>query len=445
MIRDMTSGKPLRLILSFAIPLLLGNLFQQIYNMADTAIVGRFMGKEALAAVGATGSISNLVIGFTAGIAAGFGIVLAAYFGASDHERMRHCVANMIYLATAVSVLLTVTAVCLARPILIWMKTPSDIIADSYHYIVVVFAGISATMFYNVLANILRALGDSRSPLYFLILSCILNVLLDILFVVAIPLGTAGAGLATVLAQICSAMACLFYIKKRLPMLRFTRGDLRPNLGLMKRLMLQGLPMALQLSITATGAIILQSAVNSLGSDTVAAVTAATKVQLFAFMLLESLGVTMATYCSQNLGAGKYCRIRQGVHTGLAVSLVCSVISGVLIYTLGHYAALLFLNSAEISVLSSVKQFLRVGTAFYPVLSFMYIYRNSVQGLGYSLPAMLGGVLEMVTRSFVALFFVYRIGFDAACVAQPVSWIPVVLLMVPTYYIQLRKQEKKHS
>lgn len=437
MVKDMTRGSPLKLILAFAIPLLLGNLFQQIYNMADIAIVGKFIGKEALAAVGAAGSIFNLVIGFTGGVASGFGIVAASFFGAGDHQRLRNCVANIFYLALIITLLLTVLSVSLARPVLVLMNTPEDIIDASYHYIVVIFAGIFAAMSYNVLANLLRALGDSRSPLFFLIIACALNISLDLLFVIVFQMGTAGAGLATVIAQTVSALICLFYIRKKLPLLHLTRDDLRPDPALMKRLLCQGLPMAFQLSITAIGAIILQSAVNGLGSDTVAAVTAGTKVQIFAFMLLESLGLTMATYCSQNRGAGKIERVRRGVHTGLAVSLICGILSGVLIFALGHRIALLFLDAGEATVLSYVKHFLRIGTFFYPVLSVMYIYRNAVQGLGHSLPALLGGVLEMITRATVALVFVTRIGFDAACVAQPVSWIPVVLLLVPVYYVLL--------
>lgn len=445
MVRDMTSGRPLRLILAFAIPLLLGNLIQQIYNTVDSAIVGQFIGKEALAAVGSTGSIFNLVIGFTGGVAAGFGIILASYFGAGDHDRLRNCVANIIYLAVGITVVLTVLAVSLARPMLLWMDTPSDILEDAYRYIVIIYAGIFSAMLYNVLAYILRALGDSRSPLFFLIISACVNVGADLLFVLVFHMGTAGVALATVLAQTLSAVACFFYIRIKMPILRLTKKDLAPNWGLMKRLLCQGLPMAFQLSITAIGAIILQMAVNSLGSDAVAAVTASTKIQIFVFMLLESLGATMATYCSQNLGAGQIDRIRRGVHTGLAVSLVCSLLGGVLIFSLGHKIALLFLDASEVAVLANVKRFLRIGVFFYPVLSFMYIYRNSVQGLGQSLPAMLGGVLEMVTRASVAFIFVYRIGFDAACVAQPVSWIPVVLLMMPVYYARLRRMGRTQT
>lgn len=445
MTKDMTSGKPLRLILSFAIPLLLGNLIQQIYNVADTAIVGRFLGKEAMAAVGATGSIFNLVIGFTGGVAAGFGILAASFFGADDRDGLRRCVANILYLALGIGLLLTALAVSFVRPMLRLMNTPENIFEDSYRYIVIICTGILAAMCYNVLAHLLRALGDSRSPLFFLIIACALNIGLDLLFVVVLQMGTAGAGLATVLAQGVSALICLWFIKRKMPLLHLKRRDLRPDPALMKRLLCQGLPMAFQLSVTALGAIILQSAVNSLGSDAVAAVTAGTKVQLFAFMLLESLGATMATYCSQNLGAGKLLRIRRGIRTGLAVSLVCSLLSGLLIFTLGHRLALLFLDAGEAAVLSDIRRFLRLGTFFYPVLSFMYIYRNAVQGIGHSLPALLGGVLEMITRATVATVFVPRIGFDAACVAQPVSWIPVVLLLVPTYYVLFRRLERQAS
>ena len=225
MVRDMTSGRPLRLILAFAIPLLLGNLIQQIYNTVDSAIVGQFIGKEALAAVGSTGSIFNLVIGFTGGVAAGFGIILASYFGAGDHDRLRNCVANIIYLAAGITVVLTVLAVSLARPMLLWMDTPPDILEDAYRYIVIIYAGIFSAMLYNVLAYILRALGDSRSPLFFLIISACVNVGADLLFVLVFHMGTAGVALATVLAQTLSAVACFFYIRIKMPILRLTKKD----------------------------------------------------------------------------------------------------------------------------------------------------------------------------------------------------------------------------
>jgi len=229
-----------------------------------------------------------------------------------------------------------------------------------------------------------------------------------------------------------------------MPLLHLTRKDMRPDFTLMKRLLGQGLPMAFQLSITSIGAIILQMAVNSLGSDAVAAITVGGKIQIFVFLLLSSFGLTMATFCSQNLGAGKIRRVSQGVHTCMIVSLICSVVGGVMIYFFGHHIALLFINAEEIAVLSAVKQFLRIGTFFYPVLAVMFLLRNSIQGLGYSTLAMIAGIFEMVTRAGIALGFVYRIGFDAACFAQPVSWLGAVCFLLPAYYLILHRLKKRY-
>lgn len=443
--KDMTTGSPLRLILSFAVPLLLGNLFQQVYGMADTVIVGRFLGKEALAAVGATVALSGLVLGFAIGVSAGFAVLVASLFGAKSYDRMRNCTANIFYLASGITVLMTVTAVILTRPMLEWMNTPADIIDLSYDYLVIVFAGIFAPMLYNVLAYMLRALGDSKTPLYFLIVSSLLNVALDLLFVAAIPMGVAGAALATVLAQAISAICCLVYTYKKMPELRLGRKDMRPNISLSGRLLYLGIPMAFQFSVTAIGAIILQSAVNGLGSDVVASVSSSSTVQLFAFFPLESIGLTLTTYCSQNLGAGRYDRIRKGIRMGLLLALVCSVIGGVIIFVLGDRIALLFFDASEQAVIDNVKHFLRIGTLFYPVLALLFVYRNSVQGLGSSMVAMSGGIIEMITRSAVALLLVPVWQFNAACVAQPISWIPVVLTMIPAFYIILHRMEKTNK
>lgn len=443
MVKDMTSGKPVRLILAFALPLLLGNLFQQVYNMVDSSIVGKFVGKEALAAVGATGSISFLVIGFATGIASGFGILVALFFGSGEYDRLRNCVANIIYLSAGISLVLTVLSVLLTRPMLNWMNTPENIIEDSYNYIVIIFAGIAASLFYNVLANILRALGDSRSPLYFLIVASLLNVVLDLLFVIAFRMGTAGAGLATVLSQAVSALLCLFYMKKKMPILHLSRTDFRPDVALMKRLLALGLPMALQFSITAVGTIILQAAVNSLGSDAVAAVTAGNKVQSIVTMPMESLGITMATFCSQNLGAGKVQRANKGVHQCLMITLIYSVVACILIRLVGHYIALLFLDAKELTVLADVKLFLSIGSLFYPELSVLFVYRNSIQGLGYSVPAMAAGVFELVARAGISFLFVYRLGFTAACYAAPIAWVAAIILLIPVYYYTIHKLKKR--
>ena len=342
MVRDLTKGKPLRLLLGFCAPLLIGNLFQQFYNMVDSIIVGKFIGKDALAAVGSTGSLNFLIIGFVLGMCSGFCIPVAQYFGEGDEARVRGCVANAVYLSAAITVVLTAATMLGTRPLLELMQTPGNIIDDAYAYIVVIFAGIFATVLYNLLAGILRALGDSRTPLYFLILSSVLNVGMDLLFILYFNAGVAGAAYATVIAQLVSGVCCLVYMIKRYPILRMKKENLRPNRHLTGRLLYIGLPMAGQFSITAVGSTIIQSAVNSLGSGVVAAVTAAGKVQIMLCQPMETMGITMATYCGQNYGAGEVGRIREGMrksllvaalfgdrffHRGICRTIYCAVVS----------------------------------------------------------------------------------------------------------------------
>ena len=309
MTKEMTTGKPYKLILSFALPMIFGNVFQQLYNMVDTIIVGKYVGVDALAAVGSTGAINFLVIGFALGICSGFSIPVAQSFGAGNHSQMRKYVANSIYLSVIASIILTVSTMLLTGPILRITNTPEEIYDDAYRYIIVIFAGISATIFYNMLSGILRALGDSKTPLVFLGISSVLNIILDLTFIIVFKWGVFGASFATVISQGISALLCLFYTIKNYDILRFDSFELKPDLEKMKKLVVIGVPMALQFSITAIGSIILQSAVNTLGKTAVASMTAAIKIQTVAVGPMESMGITMATYCGQNRGAGKYSRI----------------------------------------------------------------------------------------------------------------------------------------
>ena len=305
MTKEMTTGKPYKLILSFALPMIFGNVFQQLYNMVDTIIVGKYVGVDALAAVGSTGAINFLVIGFALGICSGFSIPVAQSFGAGNHSQMRKYVANSIYLSVIASIILTVSTMLLTGPILRITNTPEEIYDDAYRYIIVIFAGISATIFYNMLSGILRALGDSKTPLVFLGISSVLNIILDLTFIIVFKWGVFGASFATVISQGISALLCLFYTIKNYDILRFDSFELKPDLEKMKKLVVIGVPMALQFSITAIGSIILQSAVNTLGKTAVASMTAAIKIQTVAVGPMESMGITMATYCGQNRGAGK--------------------------------------------------------------------------------------------------------------------------------------------
>lgn len=445
MTKEMTSGKPYKLILSFALPMIFGNVFQQLYSMVDTIIVGKYVGVNALAAVGSTGAINFLVIGFALGICSGFSIPVAQSFGAGDHSKMRRYVANAIYLSVAAAAVLTVSTMLLTGPILRITNTPEEIYDDAYHYIIVIFAGISATIFYNMLAGILRALGDSKTPLVFLGISSVLNIILDLAFIIIFKMGVSGAGYATVISQAISALLCLFYMIKNYDILRFDSGEMKADAEKMKQLVSVGVPMALQFSITAIGSIVLQAAVNSLGTTSVAAVTAAMKIQTVAIGPMESMGITMATYCGQNRGAGKYSRITAGIKQSILMSMVYCVLSCVAVSIFGGALTTLFIdkNSADTENIQRIIDlslyYLRINGIFYPFLGVLFILRNALQGMGYSLLPMMAGVSELVARSLVAFAFVSIMGYSAVCFASPVAWIFADVVLVVTYTLKIRE------
>lgn len=446
MVKDMTSGSPIKLILSFSIPLFIGQLFQQLYNMVDTIIVGQFVGVDALAAVGSTGSIHFLVIGFVAGLTAGFAIPIAQAFGAGDLKRMRRSTVHAAYLCISIALLLTIVTVAACRPMLRALQTPDNIIDGAYRYIVIVFGGLSATISYNMLAGILRALGDSRTPLFFLILASLLNVGLDLLFIVCFGMAEAGAGLATVLSQLVSAVLCFVFILKKFRILRFYPDELpfdRQTAGNLFRI---GLPMAFQFSITAIGSMILQVAVNSIGSSAVAAMTTSGKIQSLLTQPMESMGLTMATYCGQNLGARRIDRIRKGMRQSLLVTVCYAVFGAVLTWFVGPMMSGLFLKAEETSpdVLEMITQYLRINALFFIALAILFVLRNSLQGLGMGLVPMLGGVGELLSRSLVGIFLAPVFGFAACAIAGPIAWIAAILVLIPAYAWKLRQLFRKY-
>lgn len=445
MTKEMTNGKPYRLILSFALPMIFGNVFQQLYNMVDTVIVGKYVGVDALAAVGSTGAINFLVIGFALGICSGFSIPVAQSFGAGNYSQMRQYVANSIYLSAVASIILTVSTMLLTGPILRITNTPDEIYDDAYRYIIVIFAGISATIFYNMLSGILRALGDSKTPLFFLGISSVLNIVLDLVFIIVFKWGVFGASFATVISQGISALLCLFYTIKNYDILRFDSFELKPNLEKMKKLVVIGVPMALQFSITAVGSIILQSAVNTLGKTAVASMTAATKIQTVAMGPMESMGITMATYCGQNRGAGKYSRITAGITQSIAMTMVYCVAACAAVSFFGGTLTTLFIdtNTADSENIQKIIDlsvyYLRINGLFYPFLGVLFIIRNSLQGMGYSMLPMLAGASELAARSLVAILFVSSIGYTAVCIASPVAWIFADVVLIITYTVKIRE------
>ena len=349
--KDMTEGSPVKLILGFFIPMLCGLLFQQLYNMADTIIVGKFLGVKALAAVGSTGSINFMIIGFCLGVCSGFAIPVAQKFGEKNMKALRRFVANGGWLAAAFAVVMTTTVCLFCRDILELMQTPEDIIEGAYSYIFVIFLGIPATYLYNLLSCTLRSLGDSTTPLLFLVFSSVVNVALDLFTILVLDMGVAGAGGATITAQAVSGLLCLFYMKKKYTILKMNEDEWKPDRHYMKILCNMGIPMGLQYSITAIGSVVLQTAVNSLGSMAVAAVTAGSKISMFFCCPFDALGSTMATYGGQNVGARKLDRIDQGLKAGSMIGCVYAVIAFGVLFFFGDLIALMFVDPGETEIL----------------------------------------------------------------------------------------------
>lgn len=432
--KDMTSGSTMKLILGFAVPLLMGMLFQQVYSLVDTIIVGRFLGVSALAAVGATGSINFLIVGFCQGICNGFALPVAQRFGAKDYDGLRKYVGNSAVLSIIFGGAITLITVIACRPILELMQTPADIIDLSYHYIVVIFAGIPAIMLYNILSAYLRSLGDSITPVIFLVLSAGLNIGLDLLFIVTFHWGVFGAAFATVLSQAVSGILCLILIIKKFDLLHLKREDWKLDWGYSRYLLIMGLPMGLQYSITAIGSVILQASVNTLGSTAVASMTAGSRISMFVVCPFDALGSTMATFGGQNVGAGRLDRLGRGLRSAVILGAIYSALILVILIFFGRDLILLFVSAKEATVIAQAKQFLVTNAAFYLMLALVNIVRFLIQGMGFSGFAVFAGVFEMVARTLVGLVFVPIFGFTAACSANPLAWIFADCFLIPAFF-----------
>ena len=446
-VKDLTVGSPMKLILSFMLPLLFGLLFQQFYSMVDTVVVGKFLGVDALAGVGSTGSINFMVLGLCNGICAGFAIPVAQKFGQKDFEGLRRFVGNMIWLGTVIALIVTLATTTLCASILRWMDTPEETFSFAYDYIWVIFLGIPATMLYNLLSGVIRSLGDSKTPLAFLILSSLLNVALDVLFIVLSRMGVAGAGWATLLSQLISGLMCLGFIIKRFPLLHLGREDLQFRWVYARHLLNMGLPMGLQYSITAIGSILLQTAVNGLGANAMAAVTAGSKVYMLCACPYDAIGTTAATYAGQNLGAGKPERVHQGVRACTVLGVVYAAGIFLAMYFWGSQLCLMFLDTKDAAAVAAIgtlsRQFLLTNLVFFVPLLFVNLLRFTIQGLGFSEFAVFAGVFEMVARGVFGLCLVPWLGFPAVCFASPAAWVMADLFLFPAYYACMKKRGYK--
>lgn len=441
--KDMTTGNPAKIILNFTIPIFIGNVFQQFYSMADTVIVGKFVGTKALAAVGSTGTICFLLLGFVMGMTAGFTVLTAQKFGAGDMDAMRKSVGGAVLLSLLMSVILTVASLVGMHPLLKFMHTPEDIFDDAYAYIMIICAGIVAQMFYNLLASILRALGNSKVPLYFLILAAALNIVLDMVLIIVFRLGAPGAAYATVISQGISALLCFVYIVKKVPILHLKKTDWKPESSLMKMQLAVGVPMGLQYSITAIGTMMVQTSLNMLGSTLVAAFTAANKIEQVVTQAFVAMGTTMSTYSAQNIGAGKVMRIRKGFQAATIMGAVYSVAAAALVMTVGKYMTYLFLSGDVTEIMESVDIYLKCAGIFFIPLAIVNLYRNGIQGMGYGLLPMMAGVAELIGRGAVAVWAANRKSYVGVCLASPVAWILAGALLIGMYYYVMLHDMKR--
>ena len=425
------------------IPMFLGNVFQQFYNIVDSIVAGQFIGVDALAAIGSTGSLMFFVTGWLNGLSSGFAIIVAQRFGARKYDEMRHYVAMSFYLMAAFALVMTAAFLALNEPILRLMNSPENVMHDVKSYMGIIYAGLIITAAYDILAAVLRALGDSRSPLYFLIISAGINVVLDIALICVFGMGVEGCAYATVLAQGISAMCCIIYIVKKYPILHLKKENFAISLDSFRRLIALGIPMGLQFSITAIGTIIVQGAVNIYGTTYMAGFSAAGKIQNIASMVAVSMGATIATYVGQNRGAGKMDRVKQGVNYCWIMLLVWSVIEMLLMYFGGKYFTYLFVSSSQTDVINvSVTYFHTVFWA-YPFLCTIFLFRNALQGMGYGLVPMLGGVFELVARTAIVVFVAGKTTFAGVCLADPVAWIAALIPLIPYYFHIMKKSFKR--
>ena len=441
MTRDMTTGRPLPLILKFMVPLLLGNLFQQTYNIADAAIVGRVLGSEALAAVGASSSVQFLVLGFCMGTCCGFAIPIAHSFGAKDYEGMKNYVFHSCILSAGIAAVLTAVCAFSCTAIMNALSTPEDIFADAYRYQLIIFLGIPCTLLYNLLANFLRAVGNSKVPFVFLAFSTCINIVLDLLFIAAANLGVSGAAIATITAQGMSGILCLIYIVRKVSVLHPAEKNRKFSLRYVKDLMVMGVPMGLQYSITAIGSMVMQSANNSLGTVYVTAFTAASRIKQFALCPIDAIATAAATFCSQNLGAKQMDRVKRGLKNAVAAGVLYGICAGLVLILAGRFLCLLFVSDDAVSVLDAASRYLRcMGYCFW-ILGILCVVRQAVQGIGYAGRAVFAGVVEMIARCCVSLLLVPHFGFGAICWSDQSAWITATLYILPVCILSVKKAE----
>lgn len=443
MITDMTTGSPLKHIILFSVPLLIGNIFQQLYNIADLIIVGRTLGVEPFAAVGAVAPIFFLITFVIVGLTNGFAVVTGQRYGAKDIAGVRNSVVVSLILSTVVTAFFTVLCLLMLHPIMRWMNIPQNIYHNAYLYVEIITAGLIATTMYNILASIIRALGDSKTPLYFLIIASIINIILALVFILQFHMGVPGSAVAVILSQAISFLLCLIFIKYKLPILHLTKED-----WLIKNRkdfydsayehLRVGVPMAVQFSLIGISILIIQSVCNGFGSNVIAAMTAALRIEQIATMPMMSFGVALAAYVAQNYGAKRFKRIRLGVVKTSTINVVLSILMAFIMRFWGADIIGMFIGTATKEVINIAHQYLLISTIYYFFLGQIFIYRNALQGMGETLFPLLACVAELVMRSFAAVYLAIKFGYIGMFYAGPIAWISASSIMFFGYYRSIK-------
>ncbi len=441
--KDLTKGKPSVLILTFALPIFLANLLQLTYSLVDTRIVGTYLGDSALAAVGATTTLSNLIVQFLMGMCNGFAIISAQYFGAKDMARLKKSLGNALVLGAVVAVVMTVAGLVLLQPILRFLNVPADLSDTAAQYVAVIIAGLVITLLYDVISATLRAIGDTVTPLIVLAISVVMNIGGDLFFIVVLKAGVRGAAIATVLSQCVAVVVCAIYLWKKYEILRIGREDLKlAKDGMLRNMLSSGLSMGFMSSLVNIGTLTLQTSINKLGQNIIIAHTAARKISEIFMIMFSVFGQTMATYCGQNLGAGKIDRIRRGILLATGYTCIWCTLNIVTAYTIGDWLVWLVTGSKNPEVIYNATLYLKVDTLFYYVTAVICIVRNSMQGLGERIVPLISSSLEMIGKIVIAATLVPMFGYLGVIAAEPIVWfIMIIPLLIKIFRMPIWKQQ----
>lgn len=443
--KDMTKGNPLKIIFFFSLPILFGSIFQQFYNMVDTIMVGRILGVDALAAMGSTGPLFGLVLSLTIGLVMGFSIKVAQCFGAEDHASMRKAIWNMFFLSMICGVLITIISCVSSRWMLESLQTPENIIDMANQYLLIMFGGALITILYNLGACVMRAVGDSKTPLYFLIISSIINIALDYVFIAVLQVGIAGAAIATLIAQAFSVLLCVVYFMKRYRFLIPTKADLGWDGVMVKDQFGLGVSMALMNSIVSIGSVVLQSAVNNLGSTVIAGHTAARKISEMFMQPVSSLGMAATTFASQNYGAKLYARIREGVNKSVLLGGIISLIVALLSWTCIDVLIGFFVDASEVEVVDVASYYMRINSLFYIALVMVLTYRNVLQGFGKKAMPIFTSILEMVVKVVATYALTPWLAYTGIAIAEPIAWVLMAVCLYFAYHSYSKTLETEGS